>query len=45
MEYGIVIYSLDKLELHAYFHPFRKLWADQKHGQELSWEDLLSLLN
>jgi len=45
IEEGIVVYSPNELDLYEYFYPFRKLWADQKHRQELSKEDLLSLLD
>ncbi|MHA1342774.1 MAG: nucleotidyltransferase domain-containing protein [Promethearchaeota archaeon] len=45
IEDGFLIYSPDELSLYEYFYPFRKLWADQKHRQELSKEDLLSLLD
>ncbi|GAH14027.1 unnamed protein product, partial [marine sediment metagenome] len=40
---GILIYSLDKLDLYEYFYFYRKLWADQKHRQEISKEELLSM--
>ncbi|MFO8020810.1 MAG: nucleotidyltransferase domain-containing protein [Promethearchaeia archaeon] len=42
---GIVVYSPDELELFEYFYRFRKLWADQKHRQELTKDELLSLLD
>ena len=45
IEDGIVVYSPDELELYEYFYPFRKLWADQKHRQQLTREELLSLLD
>jgi hypothetical protein len=44
IEEGIVVYSPDELELYEYFYHFRKLWADQKHRQQLSRDELLSLL-
>ncbi|MBD3256159.1 MAG: DNA polymerase subunit beta [Candidatus Lokiarchaeota archaeon] len=44
IEDGIVVYSPNELDLYEYFYPFRKLWADQKHRQELTKEELLSLL-
>ena len=44
IEDGIVIYSPDELDLYEYFYYFRKLWADQKHRQELTREELLKLL-
>jgi len=43
IEKGILIYSPDKLELYEYFYPYRKLWADQKHRQQISKEELLSI--
>ncbi|MCK4381168.1 MAG: nucleotidyltransferase domain-containing protein [Candidatus Lokiarchaeota archaeon] len=43
IEKGILIYSPDKLELYEYFYFYRKLWADQKHRQEISKEELLSI--
>lgn len=45
IEEGEVIYSPDELELYEYFYPFRKLWADQRHRQELSKDELISLLD
>ena len=45
IENGIVVYSPDELDLYEYFYPFRKIWEDQKHRQELSLEELLSLLD
>ncbi len=41
---GILIYSPDKYDLYEYFYFYRKLWADQEHRQELTKEELLSLL-
>ena len=43
IEKGILIYSPDNLELYEYFYFYRKLWADQKHRQEISKEELLSV--
>ncbi len=43
IERGILIYSPDKLELYEYFYLYRKLWANQKHRQEISKEELLSI--
>ncbi len=43
IEKGILIYSPDNLELYEYFYPYRKLWADQKHRQDISKEELLSI--
>ncbi|MHA1677804.1 MAG: nucleotidyltransferase domain-containing protein [Promethearchaeota archaeon] len=45
IERGVVVYSPNELDLYEYFYRFRKLWVDQKHRQELSREDLLSLLD
>ena len=41
---GILIYSPNKFDLYEYFYFYRKLWADQKHRQEISKEELLSFL-
>lgn len=43
IENGILIYSPNKFELYEYFYFYRKLWADQKHRQHMSKEELLSL--
>lgn len=43
IENGILIYSPDKYDLYEYFYFYRKLWADQKHRQHMSKEELLSL--
>jgi len=43
IEKGILIYSPDNLELYEYFYLYRKIWADQKHRQEISKEELLSI--
>ncbi len=45
IEKGILIHSPNELDLYEYFYFFRKLWADQKHRQELTKEELLSLLD
>lgn len=45
IENGILIYSPNELELYEYFYFFRKLWAHQKHRQELTREGLFSLLD
>jgi len=41
---GILIYSPNKYDLYEYFYFYRKLWADQKHRQEISKEEILSFL-
>jgi len=41
---GILIYSPNKFDLYEYFYFYRKLWADQKHRQEISKEELISFL-
>jgi predicted nucleotidyltransferase len=43
IENGLLIYSPNKFDLYEYFYFYRKLWADQKHRQEMSKEELLSL--
>lgn len=43
IENGILIYSPDKFKLYEYFQLYRKLWADQKHRQQISKEELLSI--
>ncbi len=45
IENGILVHSSNELDLYEYFYRFRKLWADQKHRQELSKDELLSLLD
>ena len=45
IENGILVHSPNELDLYEYFYRFRKLWADQKHRQELSKDELLSLLD
>jgi len=42
IEKGILVYSSNKFDLYEYFYFFRKLWADQKHRQEISKEELFS---
>ncbi len=42
---GKLIYSSNKYDLYEYFYFFRKLWEDQKHRQELSKEELLTLFD
>jgi len=44
IEEGVVVYSRDVLDLYEYFYPFRREWGDQKHRQQLSREELRSLL-
>jgi len=44
IEDGLLVYSPNKLELYEYFYFYRKLWADQKHRQELTKEELISIL-
>ena len=44
IEDGILIYSLNELDLYEYFYIYHKLWEDQKHRQEISKEDLLLFL-
>ena len=41
IEEGVLIYSLNKLDLYEFFYIYRKLWDDQKHRQEITKEDLL----
>lgn len=43
IEDGILIYSPNKYDLYEYFYFYRKLWADQKHRQEISKNELLSM--
>ncbi len=43
IEDGLLIYSSNKLELYEFFFIYRKLWDDQKHRQEISKEELLSI--
>ncbi len=44
IEEGVVVYSRDVLDLYEYFYPFRREWGDQKHRQQLSREEVRSLL-
>ncbi len=44
IEEGVVVYSREVLDLYEYFYPFRREWGDQKHRQQLSREELRSLL-
>lgn len=44
IEDGILIYSPNELDLYEYFYTSRKLWADQKHRQTISKDELISLL-
>ena len=44
IEKGILVYSPNKLDLYEYFYIYRKLWADQKHRQTISKDELISLL-
>ena len=43
IEDGLLIYSYNKLDLYEFFYIYRKLWDDQKHRQEISKEELLSI--
>jgi len=43
IEEGELIYSLDEFDLYEYFYFYRKLWADQKHRQVISKEEILSM--
>ena len=43
IEDGVLIYSPNKLDLYEYFFIYRKIWADQKHRQKMTKEELLSL--
>ena len=44
IEDGILVYSLNELDLYEFFYIYRKLWEDQKHRQEISKDDLLQFL-
>ena len=44
IEDGILVYSPNELDLYEYFYTYRKLWADQKHRQTISKDELISLL-
>jgi hypothetical protein len=37
------VFVRDKPSLYEYFYTFRKLWADQKHRQRLTKEEILSM--
>jgi len=41
---GLVIYARDVLDLYEYFYPFRREWEDQKHRQQVSREEMRSML-
>ena len=43
IEEGLLIYSLDEFDLYEYFYFYRKLWADQKHRQAISKEEIISM--
>ncbi|MHA1342768.1 MAG: DNA polymerase subunit beta, partial [Promethearchaeota archaeon] len=43
IEKGVLIYAPDEPALYEYFYFYRKLWTDQKHRQELSKAELLSI--
>jgi len=43
IENGILVYSPDRFELYEYFFIYRKIWADGKHRQQMTKEELLSL--
>ncbi len=45
IEEGKVIYSPNKFDLYEHFYLYRKIWADQKHRQQISKEDLLQFLD
>ena len=44
IEKGILVYSPNELDLYEYFYTYRKLWADQKHRQSISKDELISFL-
>lgn len=44
IEDGVLVYSPNKFDLYEYFYFYRKIWEDQKHRQDLSREDLISML-
>ena len=44
IEEGLVIYARDILDLYEYFYPFRRVWEDQKHRQQVSREEMRSML-
>ncbi len=37
-----VVYTADRLGMHEYFYNYRKLWADQRHRNTMSKEELLA---
>ncbi len=37
-----VVYTADMLGMHEYFYNYRKLWADQRHRNTMSKEELLA---
>jgi hypothetical protein len=41
---GLLIYSTNKFDLYEYFYFYRKIWQDQKHRQELSRDEVISML-
>lgn len=41
---GLLLYSPNKFDLYEYFYRYRKLWADQKHRQNISKEEILTFL-
>jgi len=44
IEEGLVVCTRSVLDLYEYFYPFRREWGDQKHRQQLSLEEMRSLL-
>ncbi len=44
IEFGMVVSSRDEPALYEYLYPYRKRWADQKFRQQLSPEEISSLL-
>ncbi len=44
IENGILIHSPNRYDLYEYFYFYWKLWADQKHRQKITKEELLSML-
>jgi hypothetical protein len=41
---GVLLYSPDRFDLYEYFYLYRKLWADQKHRQNISKKEILTFL-
>ncbi len=37
-----VVHTADRLGMHEYFYNYRKLWADQKHRNTMSKEELIA---